>query len=232
MTSSRAHLIADRVRELDSTESVGRRICNVAVDLLDSTAVSIALVVENVYTPIAQSGDLAVALDEQQFALGDGPTFDARKSPIAIISNDIHDASSRMRWPAFSHAVEQFDIRGVFAFPLRIGNAYIGVFTAYRPVPGDPNAQEYADGLILAALAAAEIVRLQAGEDPDGIPEIFEAGLYDQSPLQVAAGMVAESLNCSIVEALVRIRSRAFVDGTALNIIAQQVLAKEITLEK
>lgn len=232
MPSGRALVIADRVRGLDSDDSVGQRICSVAVDLLDSTAVSIALVVENIYSPIAQSHDLAVALDEEQFALGDGPTFHASKSAIPIIVEDIRQASSREQYPAFAHAIELYEIRGVCAFPLRIGNAYIGALTAYRPVAGAPSAQEYIDGLILASLAAGELFRLQAGEDPDGIPEIFEAGLYDQSPLQIAAGMVAESLTCSIVEALVRIRSRAFADGTALNLIAQQVLAKDIVFEK
>lgn len=203
-----------------------------AINLLGATAVSISLFVQDVYTPIAQSHDLAKDLDEQQFALGDGPTFDAYKSIKPIIVADIKQASSREEWPAFSHDVEQHDIRGIFAFPLRIGNAFLGVLTAYRNVAGVPNTQEYSDGLILALLSTAEIIRLQVGEDPNGIPEVFEAGLYNQSPLQVAAGMVAEYLNCSIAEALVRIRTRAFVDGKSLSIIAQQVLSKEIVLEK
>lgn len=225
-------MIADLVRDLDSTESVGRKICDVAVDLLDATAVSIALFVQNTYTPIAQSDDLAGVLDEQQFALGDGPTFEACKSTIPIIVDDIRQASSREQSPAFAHAVELYDVRGIFAFPLRIGNAYIGALTAYRLTTGTPNAQEYSDGLILALLSTAELVRLQAGADPEGIPEIFEAGFYNQSPLQVAAGMVAEYLNCSVTEALVRIRTRAFVEDKTLNVIAQQILSKEILLEK
>ena len=211
--------------------SVTQRICAVARELLSARIASLALVIDHAYSPIADSDALGTLLDEEQFALGDGPTFDAQNSPAPVILDDVHAHRAAARWPIFVKLAQKHQVHGVFAFPLRIGDAYLGVLTVYRIRAGEPSAKEYRDGLILSSLATAEIIRNQAGAEPESGVGIFEPGLYDQSALQIAAGMVAESLNISIVAALVRIRARAFANELPVNRIAQQIVARTLTLD-
>lgn len=231
MPDRRWQFIADKVGALDPALSVSGRICSVALEILDARSVSLALVIDHAYSPIADSDALGTLLDEEQFALGDGPTFEAQRSPAPIILDDVHAHRVSARWPIFAKLAHKHEIRGVFAFPLRIGDAYLGVLTVYRGRPGEPTAVEYTDGLILSSLATAELVRHQAGGGVEPGAGIFEPGLYDQSALQIAAGMVAEALNISIVASLVRIRARAFADELPVNRIAQQIVARTLVLD-
>lgn len=231
MTDHRWQSIADKIAALDPALSVSERICLVAREHLGGQSASLALVIDHAYSPIADTDALGTILDEEQFALGDGPTFAAQNSPAPIILDDVHAQRAAARWPIFAKLALKHHVHGVFAFPLRIGDAYLGVLTVYRVRAGEPTAMEYTDGLILSSLATAELVRLQAGAGLDSGTGVFEPGLYDQSALQIAAGMVAESLNISIVAALVRIRARAFADEQAVNRIAQQIVARTLVLD-
>jgi hypothetical protein len=231
MAEDRWQFIARKIRAADSTLTVGQRICVVASELLNAKSVSLAKVIDYAYSPIAATDDLGTFLDEQQFGLGDGPTFAAQHAPAPIIMEDAHAHKTSLRWPVFTKVAESKRVQGAFAFPLRIGDAYIGVLTAYRADTGQPSGEQYADGLMLASLATAELIRREAGVDTEAGLGIFEPGLYHQSALQVAAGMVAESLNISIVAALVRIRAQAFTNGQPVTKTAQQIAAGELVLQ-
>lgn len=230
MPDSRWQSIVGQVVANVSTRTVAQSICHVAQDLLNAQSVSLAMVIEHAYRPVADTDNLGTFLDEEQFALGDGPTFEARQSLAPIILEDAHADRAVARWPVFAKLAEKHGIHGAFAFPLRVGNAYMGVLSVYRARAGQPSAEQYADGLILATLATAEIVRQEAGIAAEPGSNVFEPGLY-QSALQVAAGMVAESLNISIVASLARIRARAFADDQTVSQTAQRIIARELVLE-
>lgn len=230
VVEGRSKFIADKIRTADPTLTAGHRICLVANELLSAKSVSLALVVDRAYSPVAATDSLGTLLDDEQFALGNGPTFDAQNSPAPIIVEDVHARRAVARWPVFTKLSEKHGFLGAFAFPLRVGYAYLGVMTAYRARTGEPSAEQYADGLVLASLATAELVRQEAGIAAD--PDALEPRLYDQSALQVAAGMVAESLNIPIVAALARIRARAFADDQPVSHTARRIVARELVLEK
>lgn len=230
MVEGRSKTIADRIRAADSTLTTGHRICLVANELLGAKSVSLGLVVDHAYSPVAATDNLGTLLDDEQFALGNGPSFDAQNSLAPVIVEDVHAKRTVARWPVFAKLAEKHGLLGAFAFPLRVGYAYLGVLTAYRARTGVPSAEQYADGLVLASLATAELVRQEAGIATD--PDALEPRLYDQSSLQVAAGMVAEALNIPIVAALARIRARAFADDQPVSQTARRIVARELVLDK
>jgi GAF domain-containing protein len=232
MVDGRWQFIADKIRTADTSLAIGHSICVAARELLGATSASLALVIDHAYRPIAATDDLGTLLDDEQFALGDGPTFDAQSSPAPVILEDTHAHREALRWPVFVGISQKHGIHAAMAIPLRIGDAHLGVLTAYRVRPGEPSAQEYIDGLILASLATAELLSLQAGGGRKAALGVFEPGLYDQSVLQVAAGMVAEALNISIIAALVRIRARAFADDQPVSRTAQRIVDRELVLDK
>ena len=231
MNEERWQVITRKIRAVNPELNLAQKLCLVGVEVLHAETVSLALVVDHAYSAIAASDHLATLLDEQQFALGDGPTFDAQDSSTPIVVADTGNPKAGRKWPAFTPIAERHGIQGVFAFPLRIGMAYLGVMSAYRSRPDAPSANEYADGLILASMATADLVRHQAGVTPPDLADIFAPGLAAQSQLQIATGMVSELLNCSAVSALVRIRARAFADDKPVSEIARAIVARELILK-
>lgn len=232
MNSDRWIEITARINANDSDVDRCGRICQVAIELLGVDHTSLSMVITNNYQSMGSSSPLAMLLEEQQFALGDGPSFDATIHPEPILVGDITKHTKANRWPIFSDFAAKHGIRAVHAFPLRIGGAHIGVLTLFHSHAKLLTASEYSDGLALASLSAAELVRIQATKlaQTNGVGEITE--IYEQSSLQLAAGMVAEALNCSVLDGLVRIRARAFADDVPVTQIAKGVLARTIEIEK
>ncbi len=232
MVDSRWQVISDRIKTGNPGLSIDQRVCAVTRDIFQAQSVSMAMVVQHSYRPIAATDDLGTFLDDEQFALGDGPTFDAQTSPIPIVLEDARSARAKRRWTVFANLAAKHEIAGVFAFPLRVGEAYLGVLSIYCTLAGEPTADRYSDGLILASIATAELIRRAAAIGPASDMTVLEPGLYDESSLQIAAGMVAESLNVSIVAALARIRARAFSDDKPVSATAQLIVDRQLVLER
>jgi len=210
---------------------LGACLCRECDLYLGADASSIALVMDHAYSLVAASSNLAVVLDEEQFMLGEGPSFDGARSDVPVGTGDLGSDRWARRWPGFLGFAQRAEVQGAFAFPVRVGEARIGVMTAYRRGGGELSTQAYTDGLILASVAATLLLRAQAGTEDGGLAQEFAQGVNDQANIQRAAGMVAEQLNLSVLTALVRIRATAYARGLPLNVIANQILSAELTIE-
>jgi hypothetical protein len=211
--------------------TVAERICSVAASMLAGNEASISLFVDNSYLALAESGPLALLLDETQFQLGDGPVFETQKSIAPVIVEDMSSPDARSKFPAFGPIAIDKKVLSIAVFPIAIGTAKLGTLNVYREKAGPLSAEQYANGLIAASFALGEAIDYQAGvlqEISAGeIPHRFES-----SHLQIAAGMVAEALNCSIVESLVLIRARAFTDDVPVVEIAKQIEERKLSLRR
>lgn len=230
MANPRWNSIVKRLHEKKSNRALGERICEVAVEVFDADFASIALSINGNYSPFAASSDVAILLDETQYSLGQGPTFDSVNARLPIVIDKTNSRESSHRWPVFIPVLTSHGMRSMYVFPLRIGNAYIGSLSVYKSDADEMSPEQLSDGLILASLAGTELVEKTAGV-ADRDDALTEPGLYDRSSLQIAAGMVAEALNCSIISALVQIRARAFSDDVPVSRLAQQIIAREVVLE-
>ncbi len=231
VNSNRWRFIVDEINGTNPTQDIGTRICLVGRNLLRADYVGLALVMNHVYSAIAGSDPLATLLDETQFALGDGPTFEAQGSSEPVQGIDLKTSRLKVRWPAFTPIAQTHDIRSVFAFPMRIGSSSLGVLTAYRSQVSPLSVKEQTDGMILASVGAIELVRRQAGLSTTDLPDLFNAGAFDQSVLHLAAVIVADLLNIPIFSALVRIRAHAFSAQLPVNTIARMIISGELKLE-
>jgi len=223
--------VSDAIQRIDPELSAGERVCLAGERLMDAASLSIAAVTDLAYRPFASSSTWAAQLDEVQFSVGDGPTFQAQGTPSPVLAEDLHGHESTVRWPIFVGAAAQEGVVSAFAFPLRVGAGRLGVLTAYRKVAGALGAQQFADGLILATFAGAEIVRVLAVEE-QGLTEEPDPGAYDQTAVNFAAGMVAEQLGTTIVDALVRIRAYAFAHDLTVTDVARLIADRQIMLER
>jgi GAF domain-containing protein len=220
-----------RVEDSRYGTSRAERICHVASSLLGAVEVSISLFVDNAFLSLATSGPLALLLDETQFQLGDGPVFESQNSAVPVVVEDISSSDARLAFPAFGPIAQAKNIGSIAVFPVRVGNAKLGTLNVYRERVGPLGAEEYANGLIAASFALTEAIDQQAGViatvSAGEIPHRFAS-----SHLQIAAGMVAESLGCSITESLVLIRARAFADSVPVVAIAKQIEERKLVLER
>lgn len=230
MGDSRWHHVAASIAETNTDLPHASRICLGGVGLLGVSDVSIALVVDGNYVPMGSSSTLGASLDDQQFAIGDGPTFAAVDSIDPILAEDLLDHASSTRWPLYSSVALSDSARAIFAFPLRIGAANLGVLTAYRTTSGPLTSDQFTYGLVLATFAGAEIVRSLSGQ-PELADQAIDPISYDQSTVQFAVGMIAERFSISIVDALVRLRAHAFTRELTITEVARMIVGGRIVLD-
>lgn len=230
MTDNRWRVLADRLDGHTASSPLGNAICTLMSECLGTGRVGLVLCLDGSHNPLASTDPVAGFLDEQQFALGDGPSWDCAVSSLPVLAADLGSAENGARWPAFSPVAEGCGTRGAFSFPLQVGLVTIAVLTAYRDRASALSASEYVDGLTAASLATTAMIAEQTGEHVGALAEVFRAGIDDRARLQRAAGMVAERNTISILEAMVNIRSHAFSTGRALGEVAQDICDRKLSL--
>lgn len=232
MEPGRWRRIADLLEAAGEGSSVGPALAEVAAGLLGVDDVSLAFVVAGRPTSTVGSSAVAVTLCERQFALGEGPSVAALTADEPVLEDDLASADARLRVPFLSDDAERLGARAIFAFPLRVGGARVGVMTGHRAVSGPLSPIQYTDGLLVATLATIAMLQMEAGSALGRIDVEAEvsSGLHDT--VQIAAGMVSEQLGVTIVEALVRMRARAFVEDVRIDELARRIVARELRMER
>lgn len=230
MTENRWRGLAARLDALAAAAPLGTAICSLLGERLGSTRVGLVLCIDGTNDLLACTDPVAGFLDEQQFALGDGPAWSSSSTALPVLAADLGLADSSNRWPAFCPVASSCGVRAAFSFPLQVGLATIAVVTAYRDHPGSLSASEYVDALTVASLAATAMMAEQTGEHVGALAEVFRSGIDDRARLQRAAGMVAEQQAISILEAMVRLRSHAYSSGRPLGAVARDICDRNLVL--
>ena len=71
------------------------------------------------------------------------------------------------RWISFSPPAVASGARAVFGFPLHVGAVRLGALNLYRDEPGSLTDDQHADALVMAEVAAHEVLAMQA-DAPSG----------------------------------------------------------------
>lgn len=211
--------------------SLGSRICSEALTRLEADDAAISLVIEDAYSLVATTSHRASLLEEEQFVVGEGPSFVGANGATPVIVDDLAASAARALWPSFARSAAEQGVRAAFAFPVRIGDARVGILTAYRVEPGTLSAEAYEDGILLGRFSAELLLQMQAGVTGTALAPVFDPGVTDQARLQQAAGMVAEQLSLSVVDAMVRLRAAAFAAEISLDELVRQILDRTLSLE-
>ena len=164
--------------ELEGT--LADKICRVGTDLLGADGISLAMVVNHRLDATSSSNTLFAFLDEQQFAFGEGPTFDASLGREPVVAKDLSSQKDFNRWPIFTPIAQKNGIQSMAAFPMRIGTSALGVLTAYRKGSIEISATELIDALNLSELAASMLIQQLAGQSNPDIHDILGNASKDQ----------------------------------------------------
>jgi GAF domain len=178
---------------------------------------------------LCTTNEVSHLIEELQYALGEGPCIDAYQQDRVVAEPDLADPVAP-RWPAFTPPVLQAGVRAVFGLPLRVGAVRLGALNLYRDRSGPLTGDQHADGLVVADVVARWVLEAQAGAPPDVVADELQIGADFHYVVHNAAGMVSVQMGISVAEALIRMRAFAFGSDRLLNDVAEDVIARRLTL--
>ncbi|MFB9411106.1 GAF and ANTAR domain-containing protein [Dactylosporangium matsuzakiense] len=177
---------------------------------------------EGVHGMAAASDPATALIEELQFTFGEGPCIDAFAASRPVLVPDLDDGAAA-RWPVYTPAVIDAGVRAVFAFPLQVGAARLGVLDVFRDRPGPLSRVELGQAFVSAD---AVVSALLDGQEHSGVP--LDEALGGRAELFQAQGMVMVQLGVPLAEALVRMRAHAYATGRPLHDIAADVVARRL----
>jgi hypothetical protein len=212
-----------------ATESAAARICAACTTLLPVTGAAISVTADAGQRGTVCTSDAVMdRIEDLQFGTGVGPCVDAISSGAAVLAPHL-DASSEVRWPGFAYEATRAGAAAIFALPLRVGAIRLGAIDLYRDTPGGLSAAELADALLIADAATLAVIsmhdRTPAGDLDD---EWWDVVTFYRVEIHQATGMIMDKLEVPALEALARLRARAFASGLGVLELARQIVSREL----
>lgn len=178
---------------------------------------------------IGTTDRVAAQLEAWQFQLGEGPHVQALRTGRPILVDDVRTGAAA--WPMLQGEAVKAGAAALFAIPLRLGAATVGVADLYsataRPPWSDHQVQR-AVGVAAAVTAPALRLATRSAESEDGDGAL--AGVELRREVHQATGMLLVQLDTSASDALARLRAHAFASGVPLEQLARDVIDGRIDL--
>jgi GAF domain-containing protein len=213
--------ILTRLSSLTDAGQDTARLCQVAAEVAAMSGAGIMLMSGEVFRgSLCSSNEVSTLIEDLQYTLGEGPGIDAYQQDQPVLEPDLADAHPA-RWFAFSPPAVQAGIRSVFGFPLHVGVVRLGALNLYRDRPGAMSADQQADSLVMADIAAKAVIALQAQATPGAVAIELEAGANLRFVVHQASGMVSAQLRVSVGDALIRVRAHAFGSSRLVDDVAK-----------
>ena len=220
-----------RILTLLASREVGTaRLCTVSADAVEMSGAGIMLMSDEIPSgSICSSDHVSARLEELQLDLGEGPCIDAFAHERPVLEPDLADPASP-RWISFTPPAVAVGARAVFGFPLHVGAVRLGALNLYRDEPGPLTDDQHADALVMAELAAHEVLAMQADAPSGALAAELEGGGHFRFVVHQASGMVSVQLGVSVAEALVRLRAYAFANDEPLADVATEIVGRRLRL--
>ena len=184
--------------------------------------VSVTLIKRGRPTSVAFTGDLAVVLDERQYADGFGPCVDAARTSRVIT---IEDTARCLRYPEFAALARRKGVLRSLSvnLPTRQGiNAALNIYGTGTAGPFDQTALDIA----VAFAGYAAIALLNAALYAAAVTETdqLRQAMISRAGIEQAKGILMRDRRCTADEAFVVLREISAVTNRKLRDIAQSVI--------
>jgi ANTAR domain/GAF domain len=207
------------------------RLCLAALRALPATGAGVSVMTERGVRAVAAASDpVSATLEELQFTMGEGPCLDAFASRRPVLEPDL-GAEGMRRWPGYSPAAHERGVRSVFAFPLQIGAARLGVMHVHRHSPGSLSGSAFARALTFAEVAVEGLLDGQAQACEGRAPAGLDRALHSEHAVYQAQGMVMVDLGVTLADAMARLRAHAYAEDLPLREVAREVVAGRLRLD-
>jgi hypothetical protein len=171
---------------------------------------------------VASSDSRASAVDELQYASGDGPCLQAMRTAQPV---RVEDLSTETRWNDYPRLAMGVGIQASLSYPLLVGRDSVGAFNLYASDPVSWIADDDAVVLLLAHQVAGILQAVRTMACEMAADEHTMHALADQPSIDVATGIVMSRRHCSEREAREWLSAGAAEDGVPIYQIAVGLVA-------
>jgi hypothetical protein len=207
------------------------RVCQTAMQTLAASGAGVTVMAGDGVRGISAASDpRSERLEELQFTLGEGPCIDAYALRRPVLVPDLAE-SAMARWPGYAPVVHGEGIRAVFAFPLQIGAARLGVLDVFRDRAEALTPDQLWRGVLLADAAVAALLDQHEQADDGAQRADLDEAVEDRTVLFQAQGMVMVQMGVSLGEAMARMRAYAYTQDRRLGEVARDVVARRLRFE-
>ncbi|HWM19070.1 MAG TPA: ANTAR domain-containing protein [Ilumatobacteraceae bacterium] len=216
----------------EAAKSPEARLCSACVDVLDVTGAGITIMGGGGgghAGPICVSNPRMAALEDLQYAIGEGPCQDAFKSNMFVHAPRL-DVAAATLWPSFVDLAHSTGVGAVFAYPLSANGAKIGVLTLYQDDAGELSATQHEDSIAMVEVLTETVLSLQDAAPVGTLAADLDDVVAYRAEIHQASGMVSVQLQLPVAEALLRIRAYAFADGRPLGVVAREIVTRRLRL--
>lgn len=175
---------------------------------------------------VTATDPVAARWDELELELGGGPLHDAMVDSHPRLVPDVAQSAIT---PLLGSPLARLGVRALFAFPLIMGSATVGVAGLYRTRPGGLSAESLSRAIALARSATVPAVReaLRLAESEVETPDrVTGPGLRRE--VHQATGMISAQLDVSTTEAFARLRAYAIATNRSITAVSLDVVDRTI----
>jgi hypothetical protein len=208
------------------------RICIDASRALSASGAGVSVITDGGVQGMSASSDAeAAAIEELQFTFGEGPCIDAFATGRPVLVADLAELRTD-RWPVYTPAARRLGVCAVFAFPLQVGAARLGVLDVFRFRPGPLSRAELGQAFMLAEHAVLALLDGQERAGADGRMRAEWSETFERrAELFQAQGMVMVQLGLPLADALARIRAHAYTTSRPLREVAADIVARRLRFD-
>lgn len=166
---------------------------------------------------VASSSAAAQAMDEIQYAFGDGPCVTASREQETVHIPELENCG---RWPQYAATVRGLGVRSILAVPFLLDGDTRAALNLYSQRPGrfDGRALELARDFVgQTSLALRLAVRFAHHIDTAAN---LKATLESRTSIDVAVGIIMAQNRCSQAEAFELLKSASSARNVKLNMVA------------
>ncbi|GLZ00695.1 GAF and ANTAR domain-containing protein [Actinoplanes sp. NBRC 103695] len=208
-----------------------QRVCCAAAEALSASGAGISVMTADGTRGVSATSDpVSERVEELQFTLGEGPCIDAFASRRPVLTADLAETEA-YQWPVYAPAAREDGVRAVFAFPLQVGAARLGVMDIFRARVGALTDEELRTAFGFVEVTVDALLDMQEDRDAHDDDRAAVLDVGRRAELFQAQGMVMVQLGVTIGEALVRMRAYAYAENRRLEDIARDVVNRQLRLD-
>jgi len=181
------------------------------------------------HEPVFATDPRSDELEDLQATLGQGPSADVIDGFGPVLEGELTSTQALERWPEFSPAATARGVAAIFAVPVGVGAARLGVLSLYRDWAGPLSTDQF-NALLLYADAVLMLALDERGGLAPGAADLLGEGFTARrAEVHQAAGMASVQLGVSLTDALVAMRARAYAEGRTISQVAADVVARRLS---
>lgn len=205
----------------------GISLCSVAREITELSGAGISLTSKDgMQEHLCTSNGVAHRLMDLEITLEEGPGHEASRDGTANQVSDLL-GDEGLRWTFYSPEAVELGARAVFGFPIQIGAVVFGALSLYRDSTGPLSEKQSSSAYLMSSVIGRAVLVMQAGAPGGAIADELQGQSTFDFSVHQAAGMLSVQAKVSVKDALVMLRSHAYVVNLSPSELARRIIDRE-----